>query len=62
MGDEATGTHVLSEMYARWGREPVRVDLEGLWRQLGVRRSGGGVEFDGRAPLAKMREGITVKR
>lgn len=61
-GDNATGTRVLSGMYAKWGREPVRVDLDDLWRQLGVRRLGGGVEFDGKAPLAEVREGITVKR
>lgn len=62
VGDEATGTRVLTEMYAKWGREPVRVDLDGLWRQLGVRRSGGGVELDAKAPLAKVREGITARR
>jgi hypothetical protein len=34
------------------------VDLPELWRQLGVKREGGQVSFDGSAPLAKVRAGI----
>ncbi|MDE1175141.1 MAG: hypothetical protein PW789_00870 [Edaphobacter sp.] len=59
VGDQATGTHVLSTMYKRWSVEPVPVDLAALWGQLGVRRSGDDVEFDAKAPLAKVREAIT---
>ncbi|WP_051978697.1 hypothetical protein [Edaphobacter aggregans] len=62
VGDRATGTHVLREMYARWSVEPVNVDLAALWRELGVRRVGDLVEFEGKAPLAGVREGITARR
>jgi predicted metalloprotease with PDZ domain len=60
VGDKATGTHVLTEMYAKWSTSPVTVDLPALWSQLGVRRAGDGVELDAKAPLAKVREGITA--
>jgi hypothetical protein len=62
VGDKATGTHVLSEMYAKWSTSPVMVDLSALWKELGVERVGDGVELDGKAPLAKVREGITAVR
>lgn len=62
IGDTATGTHVLTEMYNKWSSSPVEVDLPALWKELGVRRSAEGVEFDARAPLAQVREGITAAR
>lgn len=57
IGDNATGTHVLSSMYAEWSRKPVDVDLDRLWKELGIRRDGNGVEFE-RAPLAAARAGM----
>jgi hypothetical protein len=62
VGDKATGTHVLSEMYAKWSTSAVTVDLPALWKELGVQKVGEGVELDGKAPLAKVREGITAVR
>lgn len=63
VGDKATGTHVLSEMYAKWSVSPVTVDLPGLWKELGVRRvSDDGVELDAKAPLAEVRKEITARR
>jgi hypothetical protein len=63
VGDKATGTHVLSEMYAKWSTSAVTVDLPGLWKELGVRRMGDdGVELDTKAPLAEVRKGITATR
>jgi hypothetical protein len=62
VGDKATGTKVLSEMFAKWSTSPVTVDLPGLWKELGVQKVGEGVELDGKAPLAKVREGITARR
>lgn len=60
IGDRATGTHVLSEMYAQWKDKPVPVDLTKLWADLGIRSSaGGGIEFVSTAPLAQIREAIT---
>lgn len=62
IGDAATGTHVLSEQYAKWKDAPVSVDLPSLWAELGVRSDGGQVELVANAPLAYVREGITAER
>jgi hypothetical protein len=61
VGDKATGTHVLTDMYAKWKDAPVEVDLLKLWDELGVRAAGNSVEFDSKAPMAKVREAITAK-
>ncbi len=58
IGDKATGTHVLTEQYAKWKDAPVTVDLEKLWAELGIRRNGDAVEFVDDAPLAKVRVAI----
>jgi hypothetical protein len=58
-GDKATGTTVLEDLYAVWGKAPVKVDLASLWAQLGVRVAGGDVTFDDNAPLAAVRIAIT---
>lgn len=58
IGDRATGTHVLTEMYAKWKDSPVQVDLGRLWKQLGIRSTANGIEFTADAPLAKVREAI----
>ncbi|HTB96960.1 MAG TPA: hypothetical protein VK716_08110 [Terracidiphilus sp.] len=62
VGDSATGTHVLTNLYAAWKDKPVEVDLPKLWADLGVRAGADGVEFDDSAPLAKIREGIAARR
>lgn len=61
IGDKATGTHVLAEMYAKWKDAPVEVDLPALWKQLGIRKAGDGVELDPKAPLSPVREAITAQ-
>jgi hypothetical protein len=58
IGDQATGTHVLTEQYAKWKDAPVTVDLEKLWADLGIRRNGDAIEFADNAPLAKIRLAI----
>jgi hypothetical protein len=58
-GDEATGTTVLSDLYVEWGKAPVKVDLESMWAQLGVRVADGEVTFDDNASLAAVRTAIT---
>lgn len=58
IGDQATGTHVLSEQYAKWKDTPVTVDLDKLWSELGIRRNGDQIDFVDDAPLAKVREAI----
>jgi hypothetical protein len=60
IGDQATGTHVLKQMYAQWSVRPVPVDLPHLWGQLGIRSTPQGVTFDASAPLAAIRDGITA--
>ena len=58
IGDKATGTHVLTEQYAKWKDAPVTVDLDKLWAELGIRWNGGAIEFVDEAPLAKIRVAI----
>ncbi len=36
VGDHATGTHVLTDLYAQWKDKPVQYDLPALWTQLGI--------------------------
>jgi hypothetical protein len=60
VGDQATGTHVLRELYAEMGNRPVTIDLEDLWRRVGVEvRSDGEVIFNDNAPLAQVRKAMT---
>lgn len=60
--DAATGTNVLSELYAAHADAPVATDLDALWRELGVKRSGRSVAFDDEARLASVRRAITGTR
>lgn len=60
IGDKASGTQVLSRMYAEWKDKPVPVDLPKLWSELGIRTVGDHVEFDDKAPLAAVRQAITA--
>ena len=59
-GDRATGVPVLSELYAKLGKAPMKVDLPALWRELGVAADGRRTVFDDSAPLASIRRGITA--
>lgn len=58
-GDKATGTHVLQTLYSKWKEKPVEVDLDKLWQELGVVKSGESVTFKENAPLAPVRKAIT---
>ena len=62
VGDKATGSTVLSDLYAEMKDAPVNVDLDALWRRLGVSLSDRGISFDDRAPLAQVRKAITAPR
>ena len=63
IGDRATGTHVLTQMYSEWKDKPVPVDLMKLWGELGVHWTAGGpIEFVASAPLARIRESIAGER
>jgi predicted metalloprotease with PDZ domain len=58
VGDAATGTRTLQELYSRMGSQPHEVDLATLWKRLGVARDGDSVSFDEAAPLAAIRKAI----
>jgi hypothetical protein len=59
LGDRATGTKTLMDLYNQMASKPDAVDLPDLWKQLGVRSSHGSVTLDDHAPLAAIRSAIT---
>jgi hypothetical protein len=62
VGEEATGTTVLTDQYERMKNTPVKIDLDRLWHELGISRAaGGGVLFNSAAPLAAVRRAITQR-
>jgi len=60
LGDKATGTNVLADLYAKMGAKPYAPDLDALWRDLGVSVGEGRVTFDDNATLAPIRRAITA--
>jgi hypothetical protein len=60
-GDRAIGMPVLSELYEQWRQTPMQVDLESLWRDLGVERNGHRTSLNDEAPLARIRRAITER-
>jgi hypothetical protein len=61
VGDAATGVPVLRELYDETKAAPAPVDLEALWKQLGVIPRVKTVEFDDTAPLAAVRKAIMAR-
>jgi hypothetical protein len=61
-GDAATGTDVLSRLYARMKDAPAPTDLDAVFGELGVAEVGGQIAFDDNAPLAAFRRGTTRAR
>lgn len=61
-GDGATGTHVLRDLYREMALAPGTVDLDQLWKRLGIRRAGTSVRFDDAAPEAAIRRGIAAEK
>lgn len=59
IGDKATGTHVLEEMYGQWSETPISVNLSELWGQLGIDYEKTTIRFDSKACFAAIREAIT---
>jgi predicted metalloprotease with PDZ domain len=59
VGDQATGTTVLADLYQQMKATAVHTDLDALWRQLGVQMKNGVAAFDDHAPLAQIRRAIT---
>jgi hypothetical protein len=62
IGDRATGVRVLAELYGRMKDQPAPVDLDALWRELGVEIDGPRARLDDGAPLAAVRRAITAPR
>src|ERR1700687_157440 len=60
IGDQATGTAVLSDLYAKWKDQPVQVDLASIWKELGIAADGKSVRLVEDAPLAAVRRAITA--
>lgn len=60
IGDAAVGLDVLTGLYARMRDDPYPVDLDALWRRMGVRLTASGVTFDDSAPLAAVRHALTA--
>lgn len=61
-GDEATGSKTLQQLYAQWKDRPITPDLNALWRNLGIERSGGTIRLRDDAPLAPIRRDIMRPR
>lgn len=60
IGDTATGTTALMDLYNEMRDTPKTVDLNGLWKELGIEaQDEGGVRFDDAAPFASIRKAIT---
>ena len=62
IGDKATGTKVLQELYAQMRDKPVTVDLNQLWKKLGLGLKNGDVVFDDKVAAAAIRKAITTDR
>ena len=60
-GDRTTGTHVLTNLYEEMKDKPVEVELDSLWKQLGVKAENGKVTLVDDAPLAGVRRAITAR-
>lgn len=60
MGDKATGTTVLRDLYNEMRDKPDPVDLDQLWTKLGIQMKDGSVAFNDKAPEANIRKAITA--
>jgi hypothetical protein len=60
LGDKATGTSVLRDLYQAMRDKPAPVDLDQLWSKLGIQMKDGSVAFDDKAPESNIRRAITA--
>jgi hypothetical protein len=61
IGDKATGTTVLRDLYKEMRDRPTPVDLDKLWVKLGISMKDGVASFNDDAPEASIRKAITAK-
>lgn len=59
-GDAATSTTVMTDLYAKMKNDPMPLDLDDLFRKLGVSERARDIQFDDNAPLAAIRRSITA--
>ena len=60
VGDRATDSTILRDLYVRMGDHPDSPDLPALWKRLGVSMQEGRLLLDDRAPLAGIRKAMTA--
>ena len=61
IGDQATRGTTLAELYKQMSSKPAPVDLQALWKRLGVQPAGRTVTFIDDAPLAAVRRSILMR-
>src|SRR3984893_6757694 len=59
IGDQGTGTTVLTDLYNKMKDRPVTVDLAEKWKQLGIEWDGSNVHLRDDAPEVSIRRAIT---
>jgi hypothetical protein len=59
--DKGAGFAVAEPLYRAMGTRRMKTNLEAMWKALGVRASGDGVEFDDDAPEAALRRAVTTR-
>jgi hypothetical protein len=62
IGDAATGTRVLQDLYGQIKATALTPDLDLLWTRLGVPNDPTSQPFEDRAPLAAIRTAITARQ
>ncbi|HEY1939369.1 MAG TPA: hypothetical protein VGJ33_15680 [Candidatus Angelobacter sp.] len=60
IGDKATETTVLRDLYKEMRDKPAPMDLDQLWKKLGISLKDGTVIFNDKAPEANIRKAITA--
>ena len=59
VGDAATGTRVLAELYESWRERPTAPDLAALWQRLGIEVAGDSIRLRSDGPAAAIRTAMT---
>jgi hypothetical protein len=60
VADKTVGVPVLEELYSKMKDQPVSVNLDKLWHELGISQTNGVATFDNHAPLAGILEAIST--
>ena len=60
IGDKAAGVDVLQKMYEEWKATPMHVDLDVMWKNLGIEANGGTVVLKDDAPMSAVRRAVEM--